>query len=285
MVEHCIIIRCKSVGEQESALFSLLNSQFQTNDIFFSCDSDFEHKEQERSLKRFVSEAGLAVEVPTLGWRCGDHNFYSIYSINPNYKYYWIIEPDVHLTFNSLKTLLKEGNENGADLLVHGLTKRNPSWSWYDRYKALNPEHDVYGGLFALVRLSNSAVKFLFEKRLALAREWEPSILPASGYPNDEVFVCSMLMNNGFSGAQLQITNNGYFNLWRKHIDNIQQDLIVHPVYYSYQRIVEKERFDLLETKKAGTSAVAKRLLTLLQQNNNDHALLTCLLDVLLPEN
>lgn len=285
MVEHCIIIRCKSVGEQENKLFSVLKSQFPTNDIFFSCDSDFEHREQERSLKRFVRDSGLEVEVPILGWRCGDHNFYSVYSANPNYEYYWIIEPDVHLTSTSLAALLKEGSENNSDLLVHGLTKQNASWSWFARYKALNPEHDVYGGLFALVRLSNRAVKFLYEKRLALAKEWEQLALPASAYPNDEAFVCSMLMNNGFSGAKLQITDNGYFNLWRKHVDNIPQDLIVHPVYYSYQRIVEKERFDLLATKKAGTSAISRRLLVLLQQNNNDHALLTCLLDVLLPEN
>ncbi|BFT31564.1 hypothetical protein D210916BOD24_27400 [Alteromonas sp. D210916BOD_24] len=273
------------MGSDEQTLYSTLQTAFPDNDIYFSCDSDFENTQRVLSLKRFIKQEGLDVEVPTLGWRCGDHNLYSVYNLNKDYDFYWLIEPDVFIQKQSLERLLEEASSTHSDLLLHGLSKQTPSWSWYTRYQILYPEHTIFGGLFSLIRLSNSALSFLFDERKKLAKKWKSGSFEPANYPNDEVFVCSMLMNNQFSCSELQITQNGYFNLIRKHITNIPKDLIVHPIYSDYARIIEKERFDLLATKKVGAGALATRIAKLLEQNNYDKVLLENLLDVVITNN
>lgn len=282
MTTQCIIIRCKSVGKDEMALFAVLKESFSERDIFFSCDSEFDDHSNQYSLKNFVAKSELNVDVPTLGWRCGDHNFYSVYSKNEHYDYYWIIEPDVYLETNGLSALLDEVKNKSTDILIHGLTKQNPSWSWYNRYKSLFPQDEIYGGLFALVRLSNNAVSFLYDKRVELAKHWSENTFPAQNYPNDEAFVCSTLMNNGFTGDSFSITKNGYFNLCRKHISNVPQGVIAHPVYSNYGRIIEKEKQTLLASKNASTTALSATMTKLLEQNNYDPELLTNLLNVVI---
>ncbi|MBY5923344.1 hypothetical protein [Ferrimonas balearica] len=235
---ECVILRCAQFGQQERALFSLLQSAFGEGAAFIAVDStEIEGEANICCLPDYVKTHRLDVGINRLGWRCGDHCFYGVYERRSDFDYYWLIESDVYADSEALKKLTAESRSRTEDLLIHRFRELEPSATWARHYHRYYDETS-YGGFFPLVRLSNRAVAYLQSERVALAQRYDGSRF----YPNDESFVCGRLANHGFSCASLNLTRLGKFNLIRKLRKHVEKGLLHHPVYDDIDEVVTKEK-------------------------------------------
>lgn len=263
-VNDCFIIRCTDIGKQERQLHKVLSSVYDADNIFFCCDAFFDEQgsfdgsDKRISLPKFLERAKLNVNVNKLGWRCGDHCFYATYDKYPEYRYYWLIESDVYIDESSLALLIQETEQKDQDLLIHNLKLQNQHWLWYYHYHYWYPTHQIYSGLFPLVRLSNKAVKFAYQARCELASRKN---IHFYNYPNDESFICSMLANHGFSIDKLETTDSRFFNLIQKKRTHIPAGVIAHPVINDYEEVQQTRLF---------SKQKPDYLIELIKQNNYD---------------
>jgi hypothetical protein len=140
---------------------------------------------------------GLATNHPSLLWMCGDFPFYCAQRQIPNYDYYFQIEFDVHfvrqnpLYLEGLISRLGGYDAVPYDFLGTLLSEAPDHWYWKANAAKVYPR--VYEGLFAFIGLSQSAVRYLFEERLAEAAR-KPG---TNDLMHCEAFAASALMSAG----------------------------------------------------------------------------------------
>ena len=266
-MNECIIIRCINIGKRETSLSRMLSKYFNEKDIYFVCDDGVVESSQVLSLKHFLKTHSLKVDVPKLGWRCGDHCFYRAYDNNNTYDYYWLIEPDVYIDEIGLTNLTKESKLKKHDLLINNLRIAPASWYWYKTYKMHFPSDKIYMGFFPLVRLSAKAIEFAYEERKKLSSN---HTLNVELYPNDEVFITSKLLNNSFSASTLECLEQGYFNLVSKYYKNVPKGVISHPTFYTYNEVIEKCLFDINKLIEKDREQVVSFISRCFNQNQGD---------------
>ena len=134
---------------------------------------------------------------PQMGWLCGDYCLYLARQALPGTPLFWMLEPDVRLNYDHLADFFCSiDRDRETDFVAIGLQEARSPWHWTAR---MAPHRQpVFRCLFPLVRLSNAAVV-----HLEAARRGLPASLPASQWPNDESFVASVLMNDGFKCKDL----------------------------------------------------------------------------------
>lgn len=128
-----------------------------------------------------------------VGWRCGDYFFYVASTACPQYKYFWLIEPDVLINTHDLGEFFAPFNAVTDDLLAPALGPRESYWMWFNTIAQFVPK--VYGCVFPILRLSKAAIDSLFEKRrhISATHAFDDG---RDKFPNDEAHVASFLMND-----------------------------------------------------------------------------------------
>lgn len=145
----------------------------------------------------WLNESGLNVACPNIMWRCGDYNFYSVYQKFPNEKYYWLIEPDVHINWPDVSDFFKNIDAYDSDFLGLMYGPRGGDWFWHSKISLFYDSTKIHGCSFGIVRLSNHVISKLFEKRKLLASEFLFNSINAKEWPNDESFVVNHLLMLG----------------------------------------------------------------------------------------
>ncbi|MBY5994077.1 hypothetical protein [Ferrimonas balearica] len=248
----------------------LLEQGFGAGNVYLVSDTAGETGEQLISLPRFVASAGLSVAIDRLGWRCGDHCFYAVLDRVDDADYYWLIENDVYLDDEALGKLRLESAARSEDLLIHGFAPGASGKTWNKHYRHYYDE-PAYGGLFPVVRLSRKAVAYLASERAQLAQRFTGTRY----YPNDEVFVCSRLQNNGFHCGALGVTTEGHFNLTRKLVRNVAPGRLHHPVSHCPKAMVAKDKHRLRKNfYRLRWARVYRFLHASYRENNGDRRLL-----------
>jgi len=132
----------------------------------------------------WVQANGLQL-VPDWGWRCGDYFYYRLREAEPDYHYYWLIEPDVCFTsdpagfFAAFERATEDalGYQPGPFLADNRFARG---------LGTLKPQRAV----FAMTRFSARALDRLFVLRKALSQNG----IARRFYPNDELFSFSNVM-------------------------------------------------------------------------------------------
>lgn len=165
-------------------------------------------------------------------WNNGDYRFYYVKKFFPDYEYYWQIEYDVFCNAPTYDGFLNKFNDDNSDLLVATFRDEeiNGSWHWTHGVDWIYGDKKIYGSFFPVVRLSASAIYFLYKRRLE-----HKEIFTDDGknkWVFCEVFVPTELMNGGFSCSKIDDSNLRMknFNLSDDRIFLTPDNLLYHPV-------------------------------------------------------
>ncbi len=146
---------------------------------------------------------GLYADLDDVFWRCGDYPLYLARDAYPEHAFIWQFEYDV--VINSVDPAAFLGRIDAlsdADFMASHL--RRPEDWWRFRHAVADRYPDVWRCYFPIVRLSGAALEFLHCRRVedTLRHRSLPDGV-ASEWPNDEAFVATELMNNGYACADL----------------------------------------------------------------------------------
>ncbi len=135
-------------------------------------------------------------------WYNADYHFYYVKEYFPNYKYYWRIEYDVYCNGDSYKPFFDKYKNKSTHLLITNFCGqlKNSEWRWTHNLDWIYDwGGELYGSIFPVCRLENSAITYLYQKRLEQAEKFKSQIgNKNSEWTFCEVFVPSELMNAGF---------------------------------------------------------------------------------------
>ena len=154
-----------------------------------------------------LQELGLYV-TGDASWRCGDYAYYTARRAYPAADLFWMVEPDVRFNFDNVADFFRIYDQRpDVDLFATQLGPADATYAWTAMMApfAERPQRCM----FPVTRLSARAVDHLLLKRQALSRRFAAE-LGADGrprspdhWPNDEVFVATMLVEAGMACADL----------------------------------------------------------------------------------
>jgi hypothetical protein len=202
---------------------------------------------------------------PDSAWRCGDYVLYTAMQALPDARAFWLIEPDVRIHSNDLKSFF-DGRNGGADadFLTAWFTVSSPAWAWHASIQPFVAQ--VYNCMLQLSRFSRNSVEHLLKERLKLSDVYRSRNLPAHSWPNDEAFVGATLKQGGFSVGTLSqhapdYTSAGTFGFTKPvsalRLDRSPADeCIYHPVVGG-RKFLQRAQAYLEERKAAADSAAS----------------------------
>jgi hypothetical protein len=207
-----------------------------------------------------VEGLGLLVH-PNSGWLCGDYAYYIAQQAEPNFDFYWLCEPDVYFSYDSLGEFFSQFETNPADFLAPWFSERPNTWIWSKRAQVLSPQ--VFGCLFPLTRLSNRAIGHLHKERRKLSTQLRGDREAIKKWPNDESFVSTVLVRDGF-----RCENLGNTVELREELFSFAQPILIdslmgkphihsvlHPVLSKSQFISKFWRVTVTRHKREGMEA------------------------------
>ena len=176
------------------------------------------------SLTRDVfGPLGLYTEIDDVFWRCGDYPLYLARMRHPECDTFWLIEYDVTINRAEPVEFFKELDEAHRHDFLASHFRKPEDW-WMFRKAMATRSNDVYRSYFPLVRLSGRALDFAQVERVKatadirlLPREQHPE------WPNDEVFIATVLQNGGFQCADYNDLGRVYTN------QTFWMTVLVHP--------------------------------------------------------
>lgn len=168
---------------------------------------------------------------PEVGWLCGDFAYYAAAEALPQFDHYWLIENDVSFRIDA-QFWFSETCKSQTDFLAWGGAPAPPTWHWFESMNAY-VQGRVYSCFFPVSRMSNRAAAHLLRARAEYSRQ-RASDMP---YANDEAFVASILVRDGFTLGNInqwsdrRIFRHFSFH-WPTHPGELAhiEDAIVHPV-------------------------------------------------------
>jgi hypothetical protein len=207
-VKNLFILRCHRFGEAENDLLNFVAPYFGKENMVVVADERKEGVHADNWTKYSLND-GQIHELKLLnprncGWLCGDYFLYIAHNARPEYDYYWMFEPDVYLSFGAAEDFFSRLESVSCDLVTPHFGKKE-RWFWTQRAKII--AEDVYGCRFSVIRLSKKAIGHLQKERAELTRKFENQGINSSEWPNDESFVCTTLMRDGFLCKSLNSIN------------------------------------------------------------------------------
>ncbi|WP_162630600.1 hypothetical protein [Paracoccus endophyticus] len=252
-MRELIIIRTHFYCEATERLYNYLKST-SDRDVAFICDETNGAVEVGTGkLKISISEKSskdMKLHVPQkFGWLCGDYSLYAASHLLGAYDRYWLIESDVRIGLDSSAEFFDRFNDESIDFLAFHMFKAKQDWFWHSPMCYFEP--DVYACLFPVVGISKRAVRFAYQARKEMSETFEDIVPPDEirRWPNDESFLMSTLMANGFNcksldAGSVKYRTNDSFNVGlpkseKKISEQAPSGLFYHPVH-SKVRFVSK---------------------------------------------
>ena len=238
--EFCILLRCKNYQDKlVQDLSNLISEHTNNKNIWFVHDSDEEKISNNIiSVQKFRQSMGIDWSIiDQKGWLFGDFCYYAAINAGLSYNKYYLIEEDVRFSGQALSLFLEDTLNQATDFICAKFAKADRNWQWLESYSYSHPnENSEYQCLFPISSASNSAIKFLFAKRIAefkfFVDNHEFSRIEAKKYfSNDEAFTCNSIansLNHTICGINESLVNK-YFGLNTfNNILSISGDHIIH---------------------------------------------------------
>ncbi|WP_273688782.1 hypothetical protein [Ketogulonicigenium vulgare] len=196
----------------------------------------------------YMSSLGLYAP-KNWGWLCGDYFLYAGQKALPHYDRYWLVESDVRFNMERCSDFFDHFSARASDLVVAHSFKSTPKWYWHRPMSYFIP--DVYACLFPLLGVSNAGIQAAFNARVLMSQTFR-DIVPedqARRWPNDESFLISTLLAQGFSHEKINSADQKFYSAETfsvgtpKSLSALEgqgyDGLIYHPVH-AKERFVSK---------------------------------------------
>ncbi len=201
-------------------------------------------------------------------WFNSDYRFYYVRKYFPGYNYYWQFEYDIFCNGNSYQAFFDSYSGKTEDLLIINFRKEqlNGNWPWSKKIGWKYTGQPIYGSLFPVVRLTGTAVDFLYVQRLK-QKELYQSITDSKNcnWPFCELFVPTELVNNGFTAFNMkedQITWDREYDLTETRLFEHPDNLLYHPVkgqFLEREKKLKKEVIKLQKENRLLATQLAKK--------------------------
>lgn len=252
MARSVIAIRSNQYTASEQDLYNQLLNYFGPDDIFFIFDEcknkvnipccynklswDLNFLEQESLLNYNHFNMGI-------GWLCGDY-FYYTFRKYVFADYYWLIEPDVLLTFDNLSDFFKSFETIDCDGIFCNTHSPTNNDYWYKSAHLINPDNPR-ACTFPFNRLSGKAIDICKDERIKISKMYKESNSFSFHnnslgihFPNDECLVLNTLNRENLSVKDFRdfFPNSFDFFSFHHYFSKPQDDLIyfrnqiIHPV-------------------------------------------------------
>ena len=182
-------------------------------------------------------------------WWNTDYLNYALYHQHADYDYYCFVEYDcrVHL---DIDRFLETVAQRRLDLVTLPTRQDKKQWYWTSFHEQVYPYEQIHGSLNCTSVFSARALQYLFDRRVAMAREYEAGRL--TFWPGNEIFVATEIRRAGFSVASLEEFGDASGYEW--HLPHLEEDVpdddtraFLHPVLdrRRYIKSLLKFEFDL----------------------------------------
>jgi len=266
MARSCFILRCHGFGLAEKRVLDSASSYFDPSDILMVMDerkgpvavgADY----QKLALTNNVIRELKLLAHPNCGWLCGDYPYYIASRTRPDYDFYWLCEPDVYFSYRNPAEFFSNFESNSADFVAPWLTERGETWPWTKRAKILSQK--VFGCIFPLTRLSNRAIGHLLAERRKLVEILGKLSDINNLWPNDESFVSTILMRDGFHcedlGKSVELSKDRFLFTRPILLDTLTKgpwlNTVLHPVLSKDQYVQKYRSRKISRPKKKQTEA------------------------------
>ncbi|WJS86012.1 hypothetical protein [Paracoccus sp. TOH] len=275
-MRELILIRTHFYCEATERFYNYLKST-SNRDIAFVCDEtngnvDVGCGKVKISISAdTIREMGLYVP-SNFGWLCGDYFIYAASQLLRGYDRYWLLESDVRLSMSSSANFFDAFSEDFSDIFAFHVYKAKSNWYWYKPMSHF--ECDVYACLFPFIGITRAAADFAFSARKEISKTFD-GVVPRSErrrWPNDESFLMTTLMANGFTcrnmndGAIKYITGETFgVGLPKSDIRLSKQDpdgMIYHPVHFSERFTAKADRWLTTYIKSKATAEKMRDVFT-----------------------
>lgn len=176
-------------------------------------------------------------------WKNGDYAFYqALWHLPRPYRYYWLIEYDVHINFADLNDFFGLFLNRDEDCLAPYCGEKPASWMWFQSMRWLS--ETVYGCFFPVLRLSRTALHHCRLGRLYAGYKFRELGLRGDSWPHCEAFVPTLLAQAGFRLGDLNavagrtLCDPAWFHARREEAWPLSDprlaqpdDRLYHPVY------------------------------------------------------
>lgn len=207
MPRNVIGIRTNTWSLMEERLYFVLSQFFSKDEIFIIVDECEKQVPIPNHLNKiswnldFVQQSQLLNynhHNKGLGWLCGDY-FYYIFQQKVLADYYWLIEPDVLLSFENIKDFFQEFTYSQADGIFVNMKKLPQDHYWYNSSLFIYNQEPMICS-FPLNRLSYRAISVCKSERVRISQlfsqhqafSFDKNPLRVA-FPNDEVLVLNTL--------------------------------------------------------------------------------------------
>ena len=240
---NAFAVRCHFVGEKEIALYKYAESYFGKENTFLVINSEDKDLKIPQGFNHVIFNRDTILSSKELfwpndvGWKCGDYCYYALNSVLTSYDYIWLAEPDLKICSESAETFFKNFENLKFDFMATFLGNANKKLFFYPTAKVL--EAEPMSCLFPITRIKTKAIKVLFDIRKKISTRFIKNELPASDYPNDEIFVATVSRRMNMQCAALDKFSSFNFMLFRsdkdtvfldKDVDDVKGRFIMHPV-------------------------------------------------------
>ena len=201
-------------------------------------------------------------------WYNCDYRFYYVKKYYPNYDYYWQFEYDIFCNGTSYQAFFDKYSNHQKDLLILNFRKEqvNGNWYWSKNMAWQYGISQIYGSLFPIVRLSGTAVDYLYKQRIA-QKDIYKSIKNKKHacWPYCELFVPTELATSGFTVfgmEEKQISWNQEYDLNEDRLFEHPDDLLYHPVKGQFLEREKKLKNEILRLNEEKLSTRIRKVIS-----------------------
>lgn len=221
------------------------------------------HNRVLHATERDMTELNVALEpIGSMFWYNVDYPLYYFFLRNRSYDYYLMCEHDAVLNID-IDQFIQTAHRDGVDYA--GFPCTEIGWP-LQTGKGVYPESfKLHQWLNCLSLHSRRSIEFLLQRRQILARRYAAGEIAV--WPNNEVFIPTEMLNNGFVVRTLaDFGKVDRYNWWPPTLENdvplLQDQAFLHPVLDERKYLISCLRFsNLLSYKCFAKNSQLRRLL------------------------
>lgn len=197
-------------------------------------------------------------------WRCGDYGPYLARQKYPEVERFWLFESDVRLIGTRPEAFFECFAARDEPFLASYIRPAPADWFW--NRTLINADRKPYQCFFPVCRFSAAALDSLLDARQRQSQHWSRR----RAWPNDEGFVATSLIGDGFAYADLNDFGSLFYDRANFGFETLidgdrmpdckREAALCHPVLYDDALTRKRNRLDARKEPKSRAARIRARL-------------------------